>query len=299
MSKPIFVQIAIQGGMDELWSYTQTPHLHQRWDLRFTDITYLPRPDPQLPQRFRYTTRLGFGLRINGEGETVGEQSGRDGQRTSALKFWSDDPKSLIHIGTGYWKYTPTPNGLSFETGYDYSVRFGAIGQLFDSLIFRPLIGWATAWSFDRLRLWIEKGIQPEISLQNSLIHALARLTVTFVWIYHGLIPKLLFQHPDELRMLQDASVPASAISIIGLLEIGLGLFTLFTWRARWVFVLTIALMTATLIGVTINSPAYLVAAFNPVTLNVLMIAVSLIGYLAGQNLPSASHCRRSRGKNE
>jgi hypothetical protein len=27
--------------MDEVWRLTQTPDLHQRWDLRFTSIAYL------------------------------------------------------------------------------------------------------------------------------------------------------------------------------------------------------------------------------------------------------------------
>ena len=47
--------------MDDLWRLTQTPELHRRWDLRFTDIEYLPRPDEAEPQRFLYATRIGFG----------------------------------------------------------------------------------------------------------------------------------------------------------------------------------------------------------------------------------------------
>lgn len=35
--------------------------------------------------------------------------------------------------------------------------------------MFHPLIGWATAWSFDRLRLWIERGIPPEVSRDRAL----------------------------------------------------------------------------------------------------------------------------------
>lgn len=159
----IYVEIVIRGSLDELWHRTQTPDQHQRWDLRFSQITYLPRPDEQHPQHFRYTTRIGFGLEIAGYGETVGSRSTEDGY-TSALKFWSDDPRSLICRGSGYWKYIPTPEGIRFITWYDYATRFGAPGRRFDQLIFRPLMGWATAWSFDRLRLWIERGIEPELS---------------------------------------------------------------------------------------------------------------------------------------
>ena len=96
----IYVEIDIHCSMDDLWARTQTPQLHQQWDLRFTDIEYLPRPDPTQPQRFLYKTRIGFGLNIAGEGESVGTHES-NGSRTSALKFWSDDSKSLIQAGFG------------------------------------------------------------------------------------------------------------------------------------------------------------------------------------------------------
>jgi hypothetical protein len=47
----IYVEIRIRGGMDELWRRTQDPGLHERWDLRFSEIVYLPRPDETRPQR--------------------------------------------------------------------------------------------------------------------------------------------------------------------------------------------------------------------------------------------------------
>ena len=156
--KPIYVQIDIKAPIDRLWHLTQTPNLHQRWDLRFTEITYLPRPDPNEPQQFLYQTRIGMGLKIQGQGETTGAFNDPSVRAPSALKFSSSDPKSLIRQGSGYWKYIPSPDHQSvrFLTAYDYTVRFGLIGRLLD-LLFRPLIGWATAWSFDRLRLWLEK----------------------------------------------------------------------------------------------------------------------------------------------
>ncbi len=57
----IYVETLIRSDLEKVWRYTQTPELHSRWDLRFTDIHYLPRPDPPIPQRFRYQTRIGFG----------------------------------------------------------------------------------------------------------------------------------------------------------------------------------------------------------------------------------------------
>jgi hypothetical protein len=164
-SDPIYVDILIRASLDELWEKTQDPSLHARWDLRFTSIS------PLGGGRFRYATRIG-GFEVAGEGESAGERRAEDGGATSALRFWSDDPRALIREGSGYWRYVPTDDGVRFITRYDYATRWGFVGRVFDRLAFRPLLGWATAWSFDRLRLWVERGIPPEESLRRLLPRA-------------------------------------------------------------------------------------------------------------------------------
>jgi hypothetical protein len=295
----IYVEIRIRGEIDDLWQRTQQPDLHERWDLRFSEIVYLPRANETTPQQFRYSTRIGVGLRIDGEGESEGSRVSAAGERVSALKFWSHDPKSLIVEGSGYWRYVPTADGIRFLTWYSYRTRFGPIGRLFNAVVFRPLMGWATAWSFDRLRLWVERGIDPAVSAQRSMIHAIARLCIAFVFFYHGLVPKLLYRHQSELTMLLDAGFDTSmaqpAVTVAGIGEIVFAAIILATWRSRWPFVATVILMGAALVGVALTSPAMLVAAFNPVTLNLSMIALAAIGWTASRELPSASRCLRVR----
>lgn len=293
----IYVEIRIRGPLEELWKLTQTPELHEQWDLRFTRIEYLPRPDESAPQRFRYATRIGFGMEIRGEGESVGARNDADGSRTSALKFWSNDSKSLIREGAGYWQYLPTDDGVRFLTSYDYRVRFGAAGRAVDAAVFRPLMRWATAWSFDRLRLWIEKGISPAISLRTAAIHALATLALAFVWIYQGVIPKLWFAHTSEAAMLADAGVPLQlvprALKVVGVGEIALGAMTLWFTRTKWPYLITILLMVAASAAVAVNSPTRLTAAFNPVSLNALMLVMAFIGLLTYRDAPSSRNCLR------
>ena len=182
----IYVEILVQAPIDALWTHTQTPELHERWDLRFSRIDYLPKSHVTDPQRFRYTTRIGFGLEVSGEGETVGQRHLTDGSRSSALRFGSGEPLSIIREGSGYWKYIPTTNGIRFLTWYDYRTRFGPAGALFDRWIFRPLIGWATAFSFDRLRLWLEQGVNPEHAMRQALVHFVARVALVAVFVYQG-----------------------------------------------------------------------------------------------------------------
>jgi uncharacterized membrane protein YphA (DoxX/SURF4 family) len=293
----IYVESFIRGSLEDVWRRTQEPSQHERWDLRFTEIAYLPRLDETQPQRFRYATRLGFGLRIEGEGETVGNREGASGQRTSALRFWSDDPKSLIREGAGYWQYIPTDDGIRFITGYDYEVRYGALGRALDAVVFRPLIGWATAWSFDCLRLWIEQDIDPVTTRRSSLVHAIARAAVAVTWCYHGAAPKLLARHADERAMLRDAGIPSQAVmpvlALVGAGEVSFGALVLLRWRSRWPFLASIALMALATLGVAKNSPRYLAAAFNPITLNLLVAALSFVGLLTLDGRPSAANCLR------
>jgi hypothetical protein len=171
VARPIQVETLIRAPLEEVWRVTQQPELHRRWDLRFSRIEYLPRDEGE-PQRFLYATRLGFGLELRGEGQSVGDKDARDGSRTSALTFGSDDRRSLIRCGSGYWRYVPVSEGTRFSTGYDYETRFGLPGRALDRLLFRPLLGWATAWSFDRLRLWLEDGVTPEAALRRLLPRA-------------------------------------------------------------------------------------------------------------------------------
>lgn len=295
--KSIYVESRVRAPLAELWRLTQEPDRHERWDLRFSGIEYLPRPDPTEPQRFLYRTRIGFGLEIAGEGESVGERGGPDGRRTSALRFWSTDPKSLIREGAGYWQYLPTADGIRFLTRYGYRVRFGAVGRRFDAWCFRPLIGWATAWSFDRLRLWLERGLDPAVALRIAVAHASARGGVAFVWLYQGAVPKLLRRHPEELALTRDAGVPAdlatAAVILLGGAEVALGLAVLVAWGARWPLVLTAGLMVLATVGVAVGSPAVLVAAFNPVTLNGALLALAIVALVLAEEAPSARNTRR------
>ncbi len=293
----VYVEIRIHGDLEELWRLTQTPELHERWDLRFSEIQYLPRPDAAQPQRFLYATRIGWGMRIVGGGESVGENNGSAG-RTSALRFWSTDPRSLIREGSGYWRYVPTDDGVRFLTRYDYQSRFGSAGAAFDKIVFRPLMGWATAWSFDRLRLWIERGIDPAVAMQRSLIHAIARTSLAFIWIYQGLIPKLVFrQSSGELDTVRGfgltAGLAGQALTFVACIELLFGASLVLLWRARSLFLINIAALVILGFVAFMSDRRLFIGQFNPATLNSAMIALGVVGWLAAQDLPTARNCLR------
>ena len=293
----IYVEILVRAPIEALWAHTQTPDLHERWDLRFTRIEYLAKAADTDPQSFRYTTRIGFGVEVSGEGETVGHRDLADGSRSSALRFGSAHPVSIIREGSGYWKYIPTPEGIRFLTRYDYQTRFGRAGILVDRLLFRPLLGWATAWSFDRLRLWLEHRVDPAQAMRQTLVHVVARIALAAIFAYQGLVPKLLARHADELTMLRNSGVSGGleheAIVALGILELAFAAALLGAWHRRWPVAVCLAAMPIATLVVAMHSPGYFPAAFNPVSLNVAVASLAGIDLLVIGHIPSAARCRR------
>ena len=298
MSKPIYVGIDIASDMESLWDKTQSPSHHERWDLRFSSIRYLPKDQEDDPQQFEYATRLGMGLRVVGWGESIATRE-QDRSRTSSLRFGSEQKISLITQGSGYWKYTPIEGCIRFETGYDYQVRYGLLGRAFDVLVFRPLIGWATAWSFDRLRLWIKSGIDPTLSALRSLVHAASRVALAAVFLWHGLVPKLITQHSEEIRLIEASGISSDSarqlVMVAGTFEVMFAVVLILLWYARWLYVFT-GIVLALLVIPALSADAGLISdPFSPITLTIAMIALCLVGWLSCVDLPRAARCARAK----
>lgn len=163
-NRGIYVETVIAADLERVWAATQDPTQHVRWDVRFSEI--LPERDAdQDAVRFTYVRRSPV-HDVHGTGVSIGERRRPDGTRTSALRFSTPDPLSPIRSGRGYWRYVPTDDGRTrFITGYDYDSGWGPL-----DLVVRPLLGWATAWSFDRLRVWLEGGGEPEAWPLSSVL---------------------------------------------------------------------------------------------------------------------------------
>lgn len=120
------------------------------------------------------------------------------------------------------------------------------------------------------------------------LSYAACRGAIAFIWFYHGLVPKLLYPHEDELAMsmaigLSRAGAEKAAI-IGGALEVGMAVLVLLFWRQRWPLLVTAAAMLGLLAFVALFQPVLLGAAFNPVTTNIAVMALAVVGlHLQGQ----------------
>lgn len=279
--RPIYVESRIRAPMERLWDATQEPEQHQRWDARFGSIDYLPATDGE-PQQFTYATAVMPGVTIAGTGESLGERDRPDGTRWSGLKFWAKDRRSIIDAGAGYWRYVPTDDGIRFLTRYDYRPRWGRIGELIDKWIFRPAFGWATAWSFDRLRLWVEEGAPPEQTRDRAIVHATAVAGLAGVFAYQGIVPKLWKLDAGEVAIWSNLGLPEPlakvAVRAAGAIETGFAVITVARSDKRWPFALAIAAMPTLAVGAAKGDRTILTNAFNPASLG---IAVAALGGIA------------------
>jgi hypothetical protein len=57
------------------------------------------------------------------------------------------------------------------------------------------------------------------------------------------------------------------------------------------------ALMVPPILAVASHSPSDLTAAFNPLTLNLCVMSLAVIGWVASRTLPSARSCLRVAGE--
>ncbi len=288
--RPIYVESRIRASMDDLWDRTQNPGQHQRWDVRFGTIEYLPADDDGT-QRFTYATTVAPGVTVGGTGESLGDRNRPDGTRWSGLKFWATDRRSIIDAGAGYWRYVPTDDGVRFLTRYDYRPRWGRLGELVDKHVFRPAFGWATAWSFDRLRLWLEEGIAPERSRDLAAAHAMAISGMAGVWLYQGIVPKLWKSDAGEVAIWEGLGLSrrgaTRVVRATGLAEVGFAAMTVTLASRRWPFVLTAAAMPVLATGAALTDRTAMTKAFNPASLNLAMAALAGVAVATTEGRPS------------
>lgn len=298
-NKPIYVEIDIDSSVDDVWTYTQQPQLHEQWDLRFSSITYIDKQRDDEPQRFTYTTNVLPGVSISGWGESKGTHE-KNGVKTSSLHFGTANWLSPIVEGKGYWQYVPQQNGVTFLTQYDYDVRYGAIGRAFD-VLFRPVMGWATALSFDVLARWLEQGERPSTQYRRFFSYYLLIALFIFVWLYQGLVPKVIGQHPLEMAMLTalspiDAAHAATAIVVVGLLEIAIAVLFCVRKLQGVMLAAQVVLFPLLTVSAIVAAPHVATDPFNVVTFNVLLWGLSIAALLLRAELPTARTCKRKRG---
>lgn len=108
----------------------------------------------------------------------------------------------------------------------------------------------------------------------------IARWTLALVFVYHGLVPKILVLSPVEVQMIlaHGSELPFKYIAMVaGVAEIALGLALILLRRQLWPVWVALFALIVLLIDVVLFSPALLVEAFNPVSTNIAGIGLCLV----------------------
>ena len=112
-------------------------------------------------------------------------------------------------------------------------------------------------------------------------MYSVARGTSAFVFAWHGLVPKLIFEDQGELQPLLDAGFDAetalTVVHVAGWAEIAFAVLLVVLWRARWPLRVVVVAMVAVAIALAITSPQMFRAAFQPLTLNLCTGALAWI----------------------
>lgn len=120
-------------------------------------------------------------------------------------------------------------------------------------------------------------------------INKLARFTLAFIFIYQGLVPKLIFLDKTELYINQKHLdlLPAQNLidtvlmaQLAGIGEIMLGLLLIIFHQKNWPVWFSFGFFGFLLLDIIVLAPELLTGAFNPLSTN---IPAMLLAYIAIQ----------------
>lgn len=122
-------------------------------------------------------------------------------------------------------------------------------------------------------------------------------MSLATLWIYQGLVPKILFQANDEIQIWRMQGFnPNTAMHLMqysGVMEILFGCLFLCGYKSRLLHRLNILGMLGLSLLILWIYPQYFMQAFNPFVMNVAMAALSLTALTLIQQRDSSSHMPR------
>lgn len=107
------------------------------------------------------------------------------------------------------------------------------------------------------------------------------QLSLVFLWLYQGLIPKILFQSAAEIAIWQNMGFELNLAKIMvglsGLAEMIFGLLFLKWNHFIILHCINIVGLIVLLLLIIITDPLQLTTAFNPMVMNIAMLMLSVL----------------------
>ncbi len=114
----------------------------------------------------------------------------------------------------------------------------------------------------------------------------LARLSLGFVWLYEGLVPKILFPHlhPEQSALVASSGLmwrsPEATLVALGLAQAILGLMLLAGWCARAAALIATGFMAVLIVLVAAGRPEMLTDPFGALAKDACLVACAAILWL-------------------
>ena len=137
----------------------------------------------------------------------------------------------------------------------------------------------------------------PDLSANLRYIFSVANFLIGLTWIYHGIVPKIMFMETGELEMLTASGLfkgfETEGVYAAGIAEVLFGLAFWLLGKFRILHFLNIASLVALGIIACFAKPEIYLAPFNPATTSFGVIGLSVIVLRLLKFIPSAANCKR------
>jgi uncharacterized membrane protein YphA (DoxX/SURF4 family) len=126
----------------------------------------------------------------------------------------------------------------------------------------------------------------------------ISRVSLGLVWLYEGLVPKILFLRADEINLVQKSGLiwrtPEWTLQVLGIAQIGLGIWLIIGFAERiGVFIATMWMVI--LIGlVASGNPAMLGDPYGALVKDFCLIASAITVWVLASDDYSSGRCSTS-----
>jgi len=131
---------------------------------------------------------------------------------------------------------------------------------------------------------------------RQAIAHGASVVGIVGAWLYHGLVPKLWKVDADEQTFFRviglGPTATRRAVRATGVAEVVFAAVMAGNVRRRWPFALTLAAMPPLAIGAGVTDPKLLTKAFNPVSLNLVIAALAVVGLATHRDTGSRAASR-------
>ena len=121
-----------------------------------------------------------------------------------------------------------------------------------------------------------------ELAWTLNVVKRAARLSLGFVWIYEGVVPKILFiaAHPGQIELVRHSGLfwdsPETTLLVLGIAQALMGVVLVIGWVERAAVLVATAAMGVLIVLVASGNPGMLTEPYGALIKDLCLIACAL-----------------------